>query len=84
MNTGIMTITVSLLVFSSYHLLPLVHLILTLPLDLIFDVQHNTLHRSRNAEVDQSQNNGERKERPIFSVVRHYPPEWAKVANSHH
>jgi len=45
--------------------------------NMIFDVPHETLHRSRNTALDSSKPREERKGRPIFSVVKHYPPEWA-------
>ena len=46
--------------------------------NLIYDVPHESLHRSRNAGVYHS---GGNKGQPIFSVVKHYPPEWARPAN---
>ncbi|KAL7535279.1 hypothetical protein ACHAXR_006394 [Thalassiosira sp. AJA248-18] len=50
--------------------------------NLIFDVPHDSLHRSRNVAVDGSSMScvGEGKIRPIFSLVKHYPPKWAQRA----
>ncbi|KAL7547051.1 hypothetical protein ACHAWF_010371 [Thalassiosira exigua] len=48
--------------------------------NLIFDVPHETLRRSRheaNSEYGRTPNRG-RKDRPTFSVIRHYRPEWAR------
>lgn len=45
--------------------------------NLIYDVPHDTLHRSRNVAADHG---GKKKGRPIFSVVKHYPPKWAQQA----
>mmetsp|Transcript_33207 Transcript_33207/g.71749 ORF Transcript_33207/g.71749 Transcript_33207/m.71749 type:complete len:1011 (-) Transcript_33207:218-3250(-) len=46
--------------------------------NLIFDVPHETLQRSRNeAVIKRTKSDAEKKGRPIFSVVKHYPPEWA-------
>lgn len=53
--------------------------------NLIFDVPYVALHRSRNVTVDESNMpRRERKVRPIFSVVKHYPPEWARRARENH
>ena len=49
--------------------------------NLIFDVPYEALHRSRNVAVNASGTDAvETQVRPIFSVIKHYPPEWAKVA----
>lgn len=47
--------------------------------NLIYDVPHEILHRSRNVAADHG---GEKKGRPIFSVIKHYPPEWARQAKT--
>lgn len=45
--------------------------------NLMFDVPHETLHRSRNVAADESTTSSiVGKTRPIFSVVKHYPPKW--------
>lgn len=50
--------------------------------NLIFDVKHDNLHRSRNeaATDTESEVRRERKKRPIFSIIKHYPPAWALKA----
>jgi hypothetical protein len=51
--------------------------------NIIFDVAHEKLHRSRFGIIDQSCQSCDRKsDRPIFSVVKHYPPKWAVPGNS--
>lgn len=45
--------------------------------NLIFDVAHDNLHRSRNLSVEESETKSEGNGRPIFSIVKQYPPSWA-------
>ena len=45
--------------------------------NLIFDVPNEKLHRSRNEAVDLSKSREASLGRPIFSVIKQYPPEWA-------
>mmetsp|Transcript_5812 Transcript_5812/g.13266 ORF Transcript_5812/g.13266 Transcript_5812/m.13266 type:complete len:1004 (-) Transcript_5812:1353-4364(-) len=45
--------------------------------NLIFDVPHEKLHRSRHVPRDRSKPREGGNDRPIFSVVKHYPPAWA-------
>lgn len=45
--------------------------------NLIFDVPHENLHRARYVSADHSKLREGEEDRPIFSVVKHYPPEWA-------
>jgi len=50
--------------------------------NLIFDVPHaETLHRSRHEATQvKSIPHGGKKGRPIFSIVKQYPPEWVQRA----
>ena len=47
--------------------------------NLIFDVPHETIRRSRHLSVTESNikpRRGNEKTRPIYSVIKHYPPVW--------
>jgi hypothetical protein len=44
--------------------------------NMIFDVAHEGLHRPRFGPIEHSDES--KKHRPIFSIVKHYPPSWAK------
>ena len=48
--------------------------------NLIFDVKHNDLGRERNMSATDAPDHAVKNKgsRPIFSVIKHYPPEWAK------
>lgn len=48
--------------------------------NIIFDVANEKLHRSRFGTIEQSCDR--KSDRPIFSVVKHYPPKWAVRGNS--
>jgi len=45
--------------------------------NMIFDVPHESLHRPRFGALEHGDEEG-KKHRPIFSIVKHYPPSWAK------
>lgn len=45
--------------------------------NMIFDVPHESLHRPRFGALEHGDEGG-KKHRPIFSIVKHYPPFWAK------
>jgi hypothetical protein len=48
--------------------------------NIIFDVANEKLHRSRFGTIEQSFDR--KSDRPIFSLVKHYPPKWAVQGNS--
>merc|ERR1712060_121970 len=46
--------------------------------NLIFDVKHEGLHRERNVAPDTKMKTTTTNPSPTFSLVKHYPPEWAR------
>ena len=47
--------------------------------NLIFDVPFDGMKRSRHDDVTSNRETSvEAKSNPIFSIVKHYPPEWAR------
>lgn len=44
--------------------------------NMIFDVPHESLHRPRFGALEHGDES--KKHSPIFSIVKHYPPSWAK------
>jgi hypothetical protein len=44
--------------------------------NLIFDVPHEGMNRCKNCDHTEM-NTGDEKSKHIFSIVKHWPPEWA-------